>query len=266
MLTPSAAQRGALSLRQPEIFGGGLSNVTALAAFVFVQVLQVDATTSHVPFQTTLLPDELRQLLPATAPRLAAGLVAPGAARQLYAATDVAADSGGGSDDGGGGSSGPVASLLGEPGAVVEEVHRREVEAGEACSICFDPLAAATTTVPGAEPATEQLDWCRGSCGYSYHRDCLRKWFCRPGAAQHLVQTCPRCRQPWVAAPGGAVDVAPPPQPNGDGGAEGERAAEAAGYVNLGAVSGQAARRDESSYSEWYGVHRRRAAAVLEGL
>ena len=233
--------------------------------FVMCKVLKVDHTTSHIPFQRHLLPTELEQILPTEAPRLAAGLLA---SETVQLAVRVAVARPGGS---GGQQVGHCAeSLRSLLAGGVRTVCRRELEPGEGCAICFDPLVATLSTGAPLPGPVEPLDWCRGSCGYSYHSACLHRWFELKAAD---VKTCPRCRQPWVQLV--------PPAPGAAGGGGGEVAAAGPagvldppfglslredGYVNLGSVSGLRARRDTSTYSEWYGVHQRRNAAAAAAL
>jgi len=99
--------------------------------------------------------------------------------------------------------------------------NRRSLQDGDAdCPICFDDL----TSVPN-----HQLTYCRAACGANFHADCIRRWL---EASRH--NSCPNCRSPW--------------QPHGTTTAAAAAATSLEGYANYGALQGQSAERDTSTY------------------
>ena len=96
---------------------------------------------------------------------------------------------------------------------------RRSLDDGDAdCPICYDTLQDC--------PAS-QLTFCRSTCGANFHADCIQKWL-----SQGRNKGCPTCRQPWQHAATSAAAAV--------------RIRE--GYVNYGALQGQSADRDTSTY------------------
>jgi len=114
------------------------------------------------------------------------------------------------------------AAVAGGTSPPEESTKRRTLEAGDSdCPICFDDLSSCPET---------QLTFCRTSCGFNFHADCIRRWL---STGQN--RGCPNCRQPWQhAAAAGASPAAANRSPEG--------------YANYGDLQGQSSVRDTSTY------------------
>lgn len=96
--------------------------------------------------------------------------------------------------------------------APAQGVTRRELTPDDSdCPICFDTLDDGSVT------------FCRGACGANFHAACIQRWLSQSRSG------CPNCRQPWLK--------------------DGEK--KDGGYTNLGALQGQSAVRDTSTYHKY---------------
>ena len=237
-------------------------NICKHLLFVYHKVLRL-ADDSTIPLQRALLRTELREALAVVVDGGGGGAPAPTASAARVRRTRRAR-----------GDAPPGAEAAAEEGALVAP---RPAAADEPCAICFDALdaeaaadvldealaaaagtdEAAASAAPARHVATSH---CARGCGRVFHASCLGRWFGARG--EHRGRECPVCRCGW-RADDPAVPVAEATAAADDG----ERRDE--GYVNLGALQpGTQAARDDSSYSEWLELHRRRreqAALAPEG-
>jgi Ring finger domain/SWIM zinc finger len=93
------------------------------------------------------------------------------------------------------------------------------------CPICFDDLLT----------SKESLVYCRAVCGANFHAACMDHW--KTGKHGAGI-TCPNCRSPWEDANSSKII---------------SNSKSDEGYANLGALQGQSATRDTSTYSPWGG-------------
>lgn len=107
----------------------------------------------------------------------------------------------------------------------VQGAQRKSLEADCDCPICFDAMTEGTS-----------LTYCRAACGTNFHSDCIQRWV----GQSRGNPTCPNCRQPWEEA-------------------DAKKNKKEEGYTNLGALQGQARKRDTSTYSSpsYYKRYRR---------
>jgi hypothetical protein len=188
--------------------------------FIICKVLKTDYTDSDLPFQRHFLPSELRTMLPSTPPILEHDVMADTAVRSTFremTGVDAAAD---------------LTAVC-----AVGVVERKPLEA-DPCAICFEALSA-----------RDVLGWCQLGCGFSFHEDCLGRWFSQKQAEDAgWARRCPRCRCRWSTA-SRAEAAAPESVSSTVMDSEVD-----SGYVNLAHIAGLSRVRDTRTYSEWLRV------------
>ncbi|KAI9664542.1 MAG: hypothetical protein M1821_005988 [Bathelium mastoideum] len=119
--------------------------------------------------------------------------------------------------------------------------HRKPIE--DDCPVCccpFDADDADDTNARTASPS-DDIVWCRASCGNNVHRACFEQWAATKKAAGYgsaAQVTCPFCRAPWQGDEQSLQRIAK----------GGERNEE--GYVNVAEQLGISTERDYSSYHQ----------------
>lgn len=109
-----------------------------------------------------------------------------------------------------------------------QDGNRKPIE-GE-CPICYDDL----------ELGTDNIVYCKASCGNNVHKDCMQKWI----AISKGKATCPYCRATWAAEEGFEGKV-------GDIDLKGaERIGD--GYANVAGQLGLSGQRDYSTYHQFW--------------
>ncbi len=186
--------------------------------FVICKVLKTD-TDSDLPFQRHFLRSELREMLPSRPPILEHDVMADMSVRSTFrdmTGTHVAAD---------------LTALC-----AVGFVERRPLE-DNPCAICFEALSV-----------RDALGWCQVGCGFSFHEDCLTRWFSQK-QAEHAAwaRQCPRCRSRWSASRTEAAAAAE----SASSTPSQAQAVTDEGYINLAHVAGVSRLRDTRTYSEW---------------
>jgi hypothetical protein len=109
-----------------------------------------------------------------------------------------------------------------------QDGNRKPIE-GE-CPICYDDL----------QPGTDNIVYCKASCGNNVHRDCMQKWI----AISKGKATCPYCRATWAAEEGFAGKV-------GDIDLKGAELT-GDGYANVAGQLGLSGNRDYSTYHPFW--------------